>query len=236
MPSAIVSSIEKLGTTVFLLRLRPETDLHFKSGQFLIMAIPKDPTAPEGGKAPKGFFSIASAEQDCQELELLIEHREGYVSGWMTARKPGDLLSFEGPLGKFSLHEPQSRTQIFLGFKAGLAPLRSMILSLINAGSSQHIHLFLGAHGTQELLFDSQWRALEKSLEKFHYHPVVRPTPENPFVGKNQDPADELIKKMTHKIGHAIYLAGFNREVDPMLGKLHATGFEKDFIQVEKFG
>jgi NAD(P)H-flavin reductase len=236
MPTATVNSIEKLSSSVFLLRLKTDGELHFKAGQFIIVSIPQDPSAPEGSKIPKGFYSIASAEQDSQELELLIEHHEGYVSAWMTSRKAGDKLQFDGPMGKFGIHEAGNRTQIFLGFKAGLAPLRSMILSLINSGSNQHIHLFLGAEGTQGLFFDPQWRALEKSLEKFHYHPVVRPTPENPFIGKNQDPADELIKKMTHKSGHLIYIAGFNREVEPMFEKLVQAGFEKDFIKIEKFG
>jgi NAD(P)H-flavin reductase len=236
MPLAKISSVQKLGPTLFLLKVAPEGGLAFKAGQFVIVTLPPDPAAEPGAKAPKGFYSIASAEQDKAELELLIEHREGYVSGWMTSRQAGELLALEGPLGKFALAETEARTQIFLGFKAGLAPLRSMILSLLKAGSTQHLHLFLGGQGTAGLLFDAEWRALEKTQEKFHYHPVVSPTPDNPFVGKNQDPSDELNKKMIHKAGHMVYLAGFNREVEPMLAKLIEAGFDKDFIKVEKFG
>jgi phenol hydroxylase P5 protein len=234
MPHAIVRAIENLTPSLFLLKLEAESGLQFKAGQFICVAIPSE-SKEETAKPGKGYYSIASGEQD-DLVELIVEHREGHLSAWMTGLKKGDTVSFDAPIGKFSLANPQARTQLFLGLKAGLAPLRSMILTLTKMAPSQHLHLFLGAYGSSELILDSQWRALAGRCDKFHYHPVVRPTAENPFFGKNQDPADELIKKMTRKEGNDIYLAGFNKEVEPMLAKLEAAGFEKAFIRVERFG
>jgi NAD(P)H-flavin reductase len=236
MISATVTAAQKLTPTLHLLRLKPEGGLNFKAGQFVIIHLPQDPDAAPGSKMPKGFYSLASPEHQSEEIELLIEDRGGYVSTWVCGRKAGDVLDLEGPLGKFSAFEADQASQIFLGYKAGIAPLRSIILSMLHSAPHRHIHLFLGAKGSAELIFDSDWRALAAQKDKFHYHPVVSPTAENPFFGKNQDPADELIKKMTHKSGHAIYLAGFNAEVDPMLAKLLAAGFDKDHIKTEKFG
>lgn len=235
MPDATVISNVALTPTLFLLKLKCPASLKFKAGQFVVIHVPPKSGAQLGAKAHKGFYSIASPEQD-QELELLVEHREGYLSSWVTERKSGDVLNMEGPMGKFSLTIPGSPTQIFLGNRAGLAPLRSMILTLARNKPDQHVHLFLGAKGSAELLFDAEWRALEKSWDKFHYHRVVQPTADNPFAGKNQDPADELIKKIVHKGGQDIYLAGFNNEVDPMMEKLAKAGFPKTAIKIERFG
>src|SRR5260221_9389121 len=121
MNHAIVLDKISLGDQLYLLRLRPEPGFSFKAGQFVIVPLPKDPQAPADSKAPKGFYSIASAEQEPRELELLVEQREGYVSHWICTRRGGDRLWLDGPMGKFALSRKE-RPQLFLGYKAGLAP------------------------------------------------------------------------------------------------------------------
>jgi len=234
MLNVTVSSIEQPAPSLFLLRLAGAGGMKFRAGQF-VGVVPLLEAEQEGASLRTGLYCIASGEGD-EPLELLVEERKGPLSQWICGRKPGDTLTLDGPAGNFVLADPEARTQIFLGSRAGLGPLRAMILTLTKAAPQQHCHLFLGARGSAELIFDSQWRALEARCDKFHYHPVVQPTAENPFFGKNQDPADELIKKMVHRTGHDLYLAGFNHDVDPMRAKLEAAGFEKDRIRVERFG
>ncbi len=65
---------------------------------------------------------------------------------------------------------------------------------------------------------------------------MVQPTAENPFVGKNSDPADELLKKIAQRHGMRLYVAGFSKDVDPMQAKLLAAGFAADDLKVERFG
>jgi NAD(P)H-flavin reductase len=211
---AELQSIQEIAPSLFKLALKPEAPFAFKAGQFVIIPLPPDPQAPEGSKPPKGFYSIASSEEEAGLLELLIEHREGYVSGWMTSRKPGEKLGLEGPLGKFGLQDPFTRTQVFWGGKAGMAPLRSMILSLARSAPAQDLHLFAA-----DPLLEAEWRKLEALEPRFHYH-------------LGGEPAAALKERK----GLDIYLAGFNREVEPMLEKLLEAGFEKDSVKVEKFG
>jgi NAD(P)H-flavin reductase len=177
-------------------------------------------------------------QQAGAELELLIEHRPdgGPVSAWMSARQPGDSFDVQGPLGHFGLVEGQDVGQAFLGSRAGLAPLRSMIHSALAHGGTKPVWLFLGAHGAADLLLDAEWRALDAKEARFHYLPVIQPTAENPFQGKNSDPADELLKKIAQRTGVRIYLAGFSKDVDPMLAKLKAAGFADTDLKAEKFG
>jgi ferredoxin-NADP reductase len=202
--------------------------------------VPLPPEAGLGanGKPLKGFYSIASSDANPAEIELLIEHRPdgGPVSAWMSSRQPGDSFEIQGPMGHFGLHEVQDKGQAFLGFRAGVAPLRSMILSALAPVSTRHVWLFLGAHGTADLLLDAEWRALEQNNPRFHYLTAVQPTSENPFVGKNSDPADELLKKIAQRNGIRVYVAGFSKDVDPMHAKLIAGGFATEDIKVEKFG
>lgn len=240
MPTqARVLSNTAVTASVFLLKIAvsAEPPFSFKAGQFIIVPLPPEAGEGPGGKPLKGFYSIASAEQAGHELELLVEHQAqgGPVSAWMSSRQPGDLFEVQGPLGHFALHNPD-RGQAFLGFRAGVAPLRSMILSSLAQGGTNHHWLFLGAAGTADLLLDAEWRALAAKEPRFHYLPVVQPTAENPFVDKNSDPADELLKKIAQRHGLQLYVAGFSKDVDPMQAKLLAAGFAAGDIKVEKFG
>jgi CDP-4-dehydro-6-deoxyglucose reductase len=235
MPQATVTKNLKLAPTVHALTLDVEAGWTFHAGQFVILPVPR---RPEDTKDPKGFFSVASAETRLPQIELLVEHRPdgGYVSGWISSLQPGTPVEIQGPLGHFGLAESGSKGQVFLGTRAGLAPLRSLLLSSLAQKTGQHHWLVLGATGADELLLDAEWRALEKAEAHFHYLPVVRPSAENPFMGKNQDPADAVIQKFAQRTGLRLYLAGFSQDLDPMKAKLLEAGFSADDIKMEKFG
>jgi ferredoxin-NADP reductase len=238
--SATILSNSSASPSVFLLKVAVsgEPAFNFKAGQFVVVPLPLEAGLSASGKALKGFYSIASAEQSPAELELLIEHRAdgGPVSAWMSSRQPGDSFEVQGPQGHFALAEVEAKGQAFLSFRAGVAPLRSMIHSALAVHGTRHVWLFLGAAGTADLLLDAEWRALEKADKHFHYIPVVQPTAENPFFGKNSDPADELLKRIAQRNGIRVYMAGFNKDVDAMQAKLLAGGFVAEDIKVEKFG
>ncbi len=252
---ATVLSNTAVTPAVFLLKVVVEGEpaFSFKAGQFIVIPLPPEaglkysaspeqaPSAGSGqvpGKPLKGFFSIASAEQAGAELELLVEHRHdgGPVSSWMSSRKKGDTFPVQGPLGHFGLHETHEKGQAFLCFRAGVAPLRSMIHSSLAHGGTKHHWLFLGAAGMADLLLDQEWRALAAAEPRFHYLPVIQPTHENPFQGKNSDPADEFLKKIAQRTGLRVYLAGFSKDLEPMHAKLLAAGFAAGDLKMEKFG
>jgi CDP-4-dehydro-6-deoxyglucose reductase len=235
MPRATVLKNQKLAPTVHELSLKIEDAWTFHAGQFVTLPVPR---RPEDTKDPKGFFSVASAETRLPEIDLLVEHRPdgGYVSGWIAALQPGAQVEIQGPQGHFKLEETESKGQVFLGTRAGLAPLRSLLYSSLAQKTGKHHWLVLGATGASELLLDAEWRALEKANEHFHYLPVIRPTAENPFQGKNQDPADAVIQKFAQRTGLRLYMAGFSADLDPMKVKLLEAGFSKDDLKMEKFG
>jgi ferredoxin-NADP reductase len=227
---ASLSSAEKIGPRLLLLGLRPEAPFYFKAGQFLILPVPPEEGAPAEAKPQKGFYSIASAEQDSNHLELIVEEREGRVSTWVSSRKVGENLELEGPLGKFSLVEPHQERQVFIGEGAGLAPLRSMILSLLQKKPSPQIDLFQVARLEADLLLDLAFEHLEETHSNFHYHPL---TSDGAFKG---DVAEALGSQIREHHGMSIYAAGFKAFLDPLVKGLEARGFPKDSLRVESFG
>ena len=220
---------EKVADTVWKLTLNihKEQNLKFKPGQFLIVELPLPADAPPDTKAkpPKGYYSIASAPGSDGNIELLVEHgpEGGEVSKWMVERQKNDKLKLEGPLGSMVLKNAEKWPQAFLGFRAGLAPLRSMIYAALASKSKEPVWLFLGASNADELLLDEEWKALAKSNSRFRYVP-------------SGDPAAALLSEISQRKGIDLYLAGFKRNLDPMKDVLLEAGFPKTEIYSESFG
>lgn len=206
------------------LQLQDPGDWTFLAGQFVIIPVPQ---RESDAKAPKGYYSIASNPGLLPQLELLVEHRPdgGYVSSWMSARAEGDGLTLDGPLGHFGLQAGDADGRVFLGYRAGIAPLRSMLLDSLSRGTRTPHWLFLGAAGPADLLLDEEWRALAAVDEHFHYAPAVA-----------QSPAEAFLKAIPLRSSLHLYMAGFSKDVEPLKAELLAAGLPESAIKMEKFG
>lgn len=224
-----VVSNEKVAPTVWKLTINvlAEQNLSYKPGQFVIVELPKPevPSADPSYKLPRGYYSMASAPNHEGDIEFIVEHREsgGEVSRWLSTLNKGDKLMLEGPMGKMVLKNAMKWPQAFLGYRAGLAPLRAMIQAALQSKSQQLVWLFLGANNADDLLLDDEWKALAAENKRFRYVP-------------SGDPAKELLKEIPQRKGIDLYLAGFKRELDPMQSVLLEAGFPKTEIYSESFG
>jgi CDP-4-dehydro-6-deoxyglucose reductase len=221
--SARVQANEPVAPTVRRLTLKIlDAGWTFRAGQFVVLLVPP---RPEDVKQPKGFYSIASPEYRLPELELLVEQRSdgSYVSAWVGALKPGSQVMLEGPLGHFGLDEGGDEDEAFIGARAGLAPLRSLLLSSLARRGGGRRWLFVGAHSPEELLLDAELRALAQAEARFHYVPCV-----------GVDPAAAAAARLPKDT--RIYAAGFTRDLDALKAGLLAAGFAAERLRFEKFG
>jgi ferredoxin-NADP reductase len=219
--SAKVLANEAVSPGMHRLSLEAPAGFDFKAGQFIILPMPSQP----GAKPLKGFYSIASAPAQLPRLELLVEHREGggAVSAWVSALAPGEGLAFEGPLGHFGLLQPAEGASMFLGRRAGLAPLRSLCLQALAHGGEAW--LILGGDAEADWLLHGEWTALAAAQPRFHYLPLLGAGPELAAQALALAPP-----------AATYYLAGFTREVAPAAEALQAAGVEPGRMKVEKFG
>lgn len=190
----------------------------FQAGQFVIVPVPQ---RAEDAKPPKGFYSIASSTRKLPTLELLVEHRPegGYVSGWVSALSVGAQVDLEGPMGHFALNATKA-PKVFIGAEAGLAPLRSMLLSSLDGGAEAEHWLLLG--GSQALA--AEWQDLAAAQPRFYYHPLSALS------------AEAVLAELPAPAGLEFYLAGFSRDLDPLKAGLIAAGIPAESIKAEKFG
>jgi len=223
--TAQVLSNQNVGPNVQKLVLKAPAGWTFQAGQFVILPVPP---RPEDAKPLKGFYSIASAETALPQVELLIEHRPdgGPVSAWASTLAERAEVQMDGPMGHFTLAE-NAEGLAFIGARAGLAPLRSLLLSSLAQGGAQERWLFLGGTSADELLLDAEWQALQAREARFHYVPVL---------GDAAALAAAVLDKLSPQGSLRLYAAGFSRDMDPLKAALLEGGFAAEALKIEKFG
>lgn len=228
---AKLTQIQSLSSTVkhFVLDYAPEADTRFVAGQFMMVHLEKD------GKPHKKPYSIASSPSLKNKIELCIKLVEGgYVSTYFFGLKEGDVLHTSLPYGVFTVREPWQDDLIFVGTGTGVAPLRGMIERLYEQGCKKNIWLIFGNRYETDILYDAQWRALEKKHSNFHYIPTVS-------RGKNWTGETAYVQEIVKKTfaGKTEGLDFYGCGLVPMCQQLKAALIEmnipKERIHFEQF-
>ena len=139
--------------------LEPETPLAFEAGQFVEL------TVPGLGEAP---FTPSSSPAEAERMEVTVM-AAGRITSALHGMEAGAQLGLRGPYGKaYPLDDFAGKDILILGGGVGLAPLRSLLLALLeDRGRFGRVILCYGARTPDDLIFKGQldeWSGLE-SLE-----------------------------------------------------------------------
>ena len=180
MPARV---IEKTLLTDDVMRLKiklPSAQrLQFLAGQYLEILL-------SDGK--RRAFSIASAPQSEDVIELHIRHVEGGgFTGWVFDElKEREILRIEAPLGTFFIRNDKTdRPMIMMGGGTGFAPLKSMIEDLLTHHDKRPLHLFWGVRNSAELYMHEQALQWAEQNDHIQYSCVLSEP-------GDEDPADSL--------------------------------------------
>lgn len=164
---AKISSIEKIGKDVLkvIFRLPPTSSLQYNAGQYVNLI--------------KGIinrsYSIANKPSVNNQLEFFIKKYEnGLMSKyWFEEAKVNDLLRIEGPMGSFYLREAQCENIVFLATGTGIAPIKAILESVLEAPdnfSKSKFWIFVGARSRADLLWEPNFNNENTKIE---YIPVL---------------------------------------------------------------
>jgi len=134
--------------------VRPQTPLSFRAGQFVEL------TVPGLGEAP---FTPSSSPSESEQMALTVM-QAGRVTSALHELSPGATLGLRGPYGNaYPLDEFAGRDILILGGGVGLAPLRSLLLALLEERSRYgRLILCYGARTPSNLVYGErlkQWAA-----------------------------------------------------------------------------
>ena len=168
-PAALAESIGET-PTIKTLVLTPQEPMPFKAGQFVQL------TLPGVGEAP---FTPSSSPLEPEKIAITIL-KTGEVTDRLHLCEAGSQLGLRGPFGKgYPIEKTRGKDVLVVGGGVGLAPLRSLILSLLaDMSDVNRMSIKYGARCMEEMLYLDQHQSWAK-------HPKVdfTPTIDNPQKG-----------------------------------------------------
>ena len=128
-PNATLVERDDLTPTIARLRVRPDADAAaaaFRAGQYRAIGLPVD------GRLVQRPYSLASAPDETGDLEFLVRLvPAGSLTPSLWRLRPGDRVRLGPPKGLFALDDGDPRQHLLLATGTGIAPLRSMLASLL---------------------------------------------------------------------------------------------------------
>jgi Na+-transporting NADH:ubiquinone oxidoreductase subunit F len=110
----------------------------------------------------------------------------GIASSYIFNLKPGDKVMVSGPFGEFHPILDSGREMLYIGGGAGMAPMRSHILHLLNTLriTDRKISYWYGARSKGEIFYEEDFRKLEKEFPNFTFNIALSaPLPEDNWTG-----------------------------------------------------
>jgi len=120
--NAQITEVIEESPTIKSFVIEPEEEIAFKTGQFVELTLPGE------GEAP---FTPSSSPSETEKMEITIM-KVGRVTELLHQSQSGQAVGIRGPFGNgYSLDEFKDREVYIVGGGVGLAPIRSLFLSLV---------------------------------------------------------------------------------------------------------
>ena len=165
----------------------------------------------------------------------------GRVSSWLFGLCPGASVSLSGPFGHFHAQE-NDREMVFLGGGAGMAPMRSHILTQLRVRhSARPISFWYGARSLSDLCYAELFDELARTHANFRWTAALsEPRPEDAWHGAvgfiHQVAHDEYLASHPAPETCDYYLCGPPVMMSATVGMLASLGVERENIFCDEFG
>ncbi len=214
-----------------VLKLVEPTEVRFFPGQYVDLAIP-------GTDEVRSFSMANTSSKDSGQLEFVIRvYPDGLFSGFLADRlQVGDRLDLTGPFGVFTLREGYDSDLIFLGGGAGMAPILSLLRSMVAKGIERKATYYYGARTRKDLCFEAELRELESALPGFRYIPALSgPTADDEWDGEVGLITDVVKRHESDLKGTHAYVCGPPPMVEAAMPLLASLGVAEKRIYYDKF-
>jgi ferredoxin-NADP reductase len=185
-------------------------------------------TAPDGYTASRSY-SVASAPDDSNSIELTVEKLEGgEVSGFLHDEViVGDDLELRGPIGRWFIWEGQTAA-VLVGGGSGVVPLMAMLRLARQRGHSDLVRLAVSVRTPEDLYYADELPGPETRIVYTRRTPPSHSRPAGRL--SEQDLSPMLLPDAT------AFVCGSPGFADSASELLMGLGQPVERIRVERFG
>ncbi|MGE5558644.1 MAG: FAD/NAD(P)-binding protein [Bacillota bacterium] len=170
--SAVIQESPNIKTFV----LKPAGPFAFQTGQFIEL------TLPGVGEAP---FTPSSSQYETDFLEVTVM-KAGFLTSRLHQAQKGDTLGIRGPYGaSYPLDKFKNKDILILGGGVGLAPLRSLLLTMLHdIDDYRHVTVCFGAKTPGDFIYKDGCRSWMENEKLSFFRSVDRVPPGEPWTEK----------------------------------------------------
>ena len=216
------------------LKLAPGDQISFKAGQYVQLH-----TRPYGKIKETVFraYSVASAPSDQTHVDLIVRLvPEGICTTYVhTMLKVGDPVTISGPYGDFFLRGDCNEIVMIAG-GSGLAPMRSIILDVLEKKLDLKMIFFFGAVTKKDLYYLDYFAQIAAENPNFTFIPALsKPEPTDEWTGELGLITEVVARHVPDAVSREAYLCGSPGMINACLKVLGSKGFAEDKIYFDKF-
>jgi ferredoxin-NADP reductase len=234
---ATITAISRLTSRVAAFRFMPSLPFAYSAGQHVDIRL----TAPDGYTAQRSY-SIASAPEDGEEIELAIENLEGGEMSpfFHDVAAVGDEIEIKGPLGgHFIWPALETGPLLLIGGGSGVVPLTGMVRHRAASASKTPVTLLYSSREWDEVIFRDELMALDDMRDGFDLTlTLTRDTPRRgKDFGRRIDGA-MIAGLLSNLQGPPVlaFVCGANAFVTAAADALIAVGVRAEQILTERYG
>ena len=215
--------------------LPPGQTLNYLPGQYINILL---------DDGTKRSFSFAKAPADPTQprpddniIELHIRRVEGgrYTTHVFERMQVGDVIHFEGPIGRFTLRDSE-RPILMIAGATGFAPIKSILEDAFRRGIQRPISLYWGVRTEDDLYLQEQLRQWQDKHDNFSYVPVLSGLADDaPWSGRRGLVHEALLADHPDLTGHEIYVCGSVRMVEAAVPDFLTHGLAEEFCFSDAF-
>lgn len=199
------------------LEMLEPSELSFQPGQSVAVRVP----ATNSGSSLLRYYSLASPPHSSKQLVLLLNSRDrGKGSTFLLENEIGADIEMSGPYGSFTLQHALDRELFFVGTGTGIAPLWSMMATLLVQPSSPSITLLWGLRSESDRYYLQELESWKTQHESFSYV-LTLSQPSSAWQGETGRVTD-LLQALSIVDQSAVYVCGNQmmvKEVTDLLNK-----------------
>lgn len=185
--AGIIYEITQESPLIRTLKIIPENPITFRTGQFIELSVPG---------IGEGPFTPSSSHFIPEKLDVTIM-KAGFVTMHVHKMNIGDKVGIRGPYGsEYPLEKFKGKDILILGGGCGLAPLRSLFLTLIEEIYKYNSITFLAGAKTPKDCIYKDYADKWKSLDKVNFLRAVDEVP----PGEDWNEEVCLVTKLLQKI------------------------------------